>query len=367
MNKMGIGIIGVNEGASILSAASQSQLCDLIQICDLNEELCKTRCEEFGVPSYTLQYEEMLANPQIDIIGIYTPDPLHAQHIAMALRAGKHVICTKPLFISLKGVCELETLQKETGKCVFVGQSTRFFESIAKQRKDYENGLLGELISMEANYTTDARWYASRDWSHGSGFSWMYGFMIHAVDLAAWYLEDVQEVYGMGYMSPNTKEISIMQPDSLKFLFKNSKGITAYVAGDYGARALHTEEEQVITCTLRGTKGTTRGGYPKLQYYTDVKEKEEPLTEFWYNKVEATTHRFDERWKYYFRFGDMRYHAGEYQNYLEYFIRSIQSGTTPKPDLAEGINTIAIMEAMRLSLEGNCPIRIQDVLAQYKS
>lgn len=76
--KFRMGVLGLGEGRSIISAVLQSEYWELGNICDLNEELCKQRCEEFELARYTTKYEEMLADPDIDVIGIYTPDQLHA-------------------------------------------------------------------------------------------------------------------------------------------------------------------------------------------------------------------------------------------------------------------------------------------------
>src|ERR1017187_7354363 len=94
--RLGLGVLGLGEGRSIVSAALKSDLWDVAQVCDVNEELCRARCAEFGLSRYTTLYDEMLADPAVDVVGIYTPDHLHAPHTLQALEAGKHVICTKP-------------------------------------------------------------------------------------------------------------------------------------------------------------------------------------------------------------------------------------------------------------------------------
>ena len=76
-----LGVLGLGEGRSILSAAKNSPMWQVAQICDLNENLCKERMAEFGLTRYTLSYEEMLQDETVDVIGIYTPDPLHSLHI----------------------------------------------------------------------------------------------------------------------------------------------------------------------------------------------------------------------------------------------------------------------------------------------
>lgn len=353
MEKIKLGVLGLGEGRSIISAVQQSEYWELGMLCDLNENLCRQRCEEFGVGlCYTTDYNEMLANRDIDVIGIYTPDQLHAAHIKMALAAGKHVICTKPLMIDLDEANSLLEAQKKSGKLVFVGQSSRYFEPMRHQRADFEEGRHGELVTLEAHYMSDSRWFLARDWSHSKGFSWMYNFMIHAVDSAAWYLPDIEEVYGMGAVSANTREHGLDVCDTIKFLMRNRDGKFASVTGAYATPTLGSAVEQSISCTLRGTEGISRAGYPKLQYYTNF----EPV-----QKV-AQLHAFDDRHDYYFRFEAENHHAGEYQNYIEHFAKDLLAGRTPKPDLKEGIHTLAVMEAMEESLEKGVPVKVQDVL-----
>src|SRR6187200_2787231 len=74
-------ILGLGEGRSTISAALQSTKLNLKMICDINLEACRQRGDEFKVFDYTTDYQEMLDDPEIDIIAIYTPDHLHAEHI----------------------------------------------------------------------------------------------------------------------------------------------------------------------------------------------------------------------------------------------------------------------------------------------
>ena len=96
-----LGILGLGEGRSTMSAALQTKKLQLKTICDRNEELCKQRCQEFDFKNYTTNYEDMLNDKEIDIIAIYTPDQLHAEHVKQALLNNKHVVCTKPFIDNL--------------------------------------------------------------------------------------------------------------------------------------------------------------------------------------------------------------------------------------------------------------------------
>src|SRR5690606_25247359 len=147
--KLRLGILGLGEGRSTMSAALQSPHIELVQICDLNEELGRKRVKEFDFRNYTCRYEDLLQDPDIEAIAIYTPDHLHAAHIRQALEHHKHVICTKPFIDNLADANELLELARKKNKRVFVGQSSRFFEPLKKQRQDFEAGLIGDLITIE--------------------------------------------------------------------------------------------------------------------------------------------------------------------------------------------------------------------------
>src|SRR6476661_23928 len=116
--KLRLGVLGLGEGRSIISAALNSEWWELALLCDLNDDLCKQRAAEFRFPRYTTKLDDMLADASIDVIGIYTPDPLHAKHIKLCLDAGKHVICTKPLIDNLADAKALLDAQKQSGKQV---------------------------------------------------------------------------------------------------------------------------------------------------------------------------------------------------------------------------------------------------------
>ncbi len=352
MKQLSLGVLGLGEGRSIISACLQSGLWKLGNICDINEDVCKERMAEFGIGRYTTAYEDLLGDPGIDVIGIYTPDQLHATHIKMALEAGKHVICTKPLMVSLDEAKELLEVQNKTGRLVFVGQSSRYFEPARRQRRDFEAGLHGELMTIETHYISDSRWFLQKGWSHQKGFSWLYNFMNHAIDLAAWYLPDIEEVYSVGVVSGNTKERGLTVPDTMKTILKNKDGICASVSGVYAGPTLGSAVEQSISCTIRGTKGISRAGYPKLKYYTNFQPVQKT----------AQLHTYDDLHGYFFRFENESHHAGEYQNYIEHFASCVNEGTVPKPDLKEGIRTLAILEAMVESMETSQVVKVSDIL-----
>lgn len=348
---LNLGILGLGEGRSTMSAALQSKKWTLKTICDQKEELCLQRGKEFDFHNYTLKYEDMLNDPNIDVIAIYTPDKFHAEHIRQALLHNKHVVCTKPLIDDLSKAKELLELQQQTGKKVFVGQSSRFFEPMKRQRADYEKGEVGELVTVEAYYHADHRWFLGKGWSLEKAFKWLYGGLSHPVDLVRWYLPEIEEVMGYGMLSPNGKAGGLQNEDTMHFIFKAKDGRIARVSGVYTGPVQPVTRDSEMSCILRGTEGCSQADYMDLRYaITDRTGEEKIIT--WEHKL-----------KHYFRFEGKSHHAGEYQNYLEYFADSIEQNFTAYPDLKEGIGTIAVLKAMEQSLETGLPVKVSSVFA----
>ena len=349
-----MGILGLGEGRSTMSAALQSTKLNLKTICDRNEELCKQRCKEFDFTNYTTSYEEMLNDEAIDIIAIYTPDHLHAAHIKQALLHNKHVVCTKPFIDDLEDANELLQLQEQTGKKVFVGQSSRFFEPAKRQREDFESGEIGELITIESHYNADHRWFLKKPWALERSFKWLYGGLSHPVDFIRWYLPDIEEVMGYGMISKNGKAAGLRNEDTMHFIFKAADGRIGRVSGSYTGPIQPAKRDSGMSCILRGTEGASQADYHELRYAITDKTGEEKIITW----GDATL-------KYYFRFEGQSHHAGEYQNYLEYFTDSIQQNFTAYPDMKEGILTIALLQAMNKSLQTGKPVTIKEILEAY--
>ncbi len=109
-----------------------------------------------------------------------------------------------------------------------------------------------------------------------------------------------------------------------------------------------------MSCVLRGTLGASQADYHELRYAVTTKDGEEKII----NWGDATL-------KYYFRFEGQSHHAGEYQNYLEYFVDSIEQNFTAYPNMQEGIGTIALLQAMDKSLQTGMPVKVKDILKEY--
>lgn len=345
-------MLGLGEGRSIISAALNSAYWDVVAVCDLNEELGRQRCAEFGLTRFTQAYEDLLSEPKIDVIGIYTPDHLHAGHVIQALRAGKHVICTKPFIDHLARAKEVLAAAKESDRRVMVGQSSRFFAPFKRQREHFSTGAFGDLITVETYYNADHRWFLEKGWAKTSAFKWLYGGLSHPVDLVRWYLSDVAEVMGYSSLSSNGKKLGLVHPDTFQFVFKSAGGIPARVSGTYSSPVVPCQRDSNMSCILRAANGASQADYYDLRYAYKLAGT-------------SAVETFEDQDDYFFRFGGHSHHAGEYQNYIEYFAKCLASGETPKPDIAEGIVTVALMQAMEEAAATGQAVKVKDLLARH--
>lgn len=351
MRKYGLGVLGLGEGRSIISAGIDSEMWNVAQLCDVNEALCRERCREFGLTRYTTSYDEMLADPAVDVVGIYTPDHLHAEHTIKALQAGKHVICTKPFLDNLSRGRDVFEAQRRSGRHVMVGQSSRFFEPFARQHDHFGQGAFGELNTVEAHYHADHRWFLAKPWAKQSAFKWLYGALSHPADLVRWYLPDIVEVMGYSRLSENGRAGGLAHPDTFHYVVRTASGRIARVSGSYSGPTVPSQRDSGMTCVLRCANGASQADYWELRYS-------------WKLDGKAVIERFEGEEDHYFRFAGHSHHAGEYQNYIEYFARCLDNGSTPKPDVAEGIVTVALLQAMEEASTTGQPVKIADVLTR---
>lgn len=149
---------------------------------DIREER-QQFARDHGVHAYP-SFEAVLEDPKVDIVLCATPNDVHVDIVKRALRAGKNVVCEKPVCLSSKELAEMMAVAEETGKLFVVHQNRRWDEDFLTIKKIYDEGLLGEVFRMES------RVHGSRgipgDWrqepEHGGGMVLDWG--VHILDQA---------------------------------------------------------------------------------------------------------------------------------------------------------------------------------------
>jgi predicted dehydrogenase len=120
--------------------------------------------DELSIDRSTGDYRELLADPAIDAVHICTPNALHFPMAIAALEAGKHVLCEKPLAVSVAEAREMVTLakRKRLANCTF--HNLRYYPQVQNMRGIREAGELGEIQVVQGTYSQDWLLYDT-DWN----------------------------------------------------------------------------------------------------------------------------------------------------------------------------------------------------------
>src|SRR5204863_9074887 len=149
------------------------------------------------------------------------------------------------------------------------------------------------------------------------------------------------------------RALGLRDADEMHFVLMTASGKIARVSGHYSAPYGNHVRDSGMSCILRGLNGASQADYSDLRYSTHFAGEG------------AVQYDMNHRASYYFRFGGRSHHAGEYQNYIEHFARCVSRGEAPKPDIAEGIITVALMTAMERSLQTRAPVRVATILEEH--
>jgi predicted dehydrogenase len=348
--RLGVGVVGLHEGHTALVAMRTTGLCRAVAGCDTAD--AKRQAAEEAVPGLwtTPEYGELLSRPDVQVVAIYTPDPLHADQIEAAFRAGKHVVCTKPLVNDASVAGRLLAAQAETGMRLQVAQSTRFYEPFLRQAELFESGAFGEAESYDAHYHHRMDWYYEKSPWTIEGTHWAYLGLSHPVDLVRRFLGRIVEVQAMGSVSALGRQYGLKTPDVIAATLRAEDGRVGRAFGHYGVTECG-RARSLIEGLLMGTDGTSLARYPELRHTwvgRDGVEREED---------------FDHAMAgYYYRHELKGMHYGEFANVLDSFAAAIFSGGPNSPDLREGLETVLVMDAIVRALEGGQTVRCPDLL-----
>ena len=111
--------------------------------------------KRFGIPNVHASYESLAADPEVDVIYIATPHPMHTANAKMALTAGKHVLIEKPFTLNAAEAEEVVALAQSNRLVALEAMWTRFLPHMVNIRKIVASGVLGELRSVIADHTQD--------------------------------------------------------------------------------------------------------------------------------------------------------------------------------------------------------------------
>ncbi len=144
--------------------------------------------------------EALFADPEIDLVDICSPTPLHAPLAISALRAGKHVFCEKPMALTLAECDAMEQAARESGKQLAIGHCLRYWPHYLRAKSMLESGEFGQPVYAEFFRTGAAPAWSAGGWlmreKESGGILDMH---IHDIDVALWWFGQPKEINATGH------------------------------------------------------------------------------------------------------------------------------------------------------------------------
>jgi predicted dehydrogenase len=175
-------------------------------ICDRNEEKAKEFATQWGFESIETDFKKLLARDDIDVVDICTPNNLHAEMAIAAAKAGKMIICEKPLAMNAaQGKTMVDAIEK-AGVANLVSYNYRRIPAVTLAKNLIDQGKLGKIYHYRANFLQD--WTIATDIPQGGDALWRLDakvsgsgvtgdLLAHCIDTAIWLNGPIKQVTAM--------------------------------------------------------------------------------------------------------------------------------------------------------------------------
>ena len=197
-NKLNIAVISCSGMAKkhMKGVIAKEDAC-LYAVCDIEEKRLYECQNEFSVPVATTDWRELVNDPNPDAAVLVTPDKLHTEMTVAFLRAGKDVLCEKPMALTVADCEEMMRAEKESGRRLMIGQVARCTPAFIMAKDLIDSGRIGELFFVESEYAHNyARVRGQDDWRVDPDRHAVIGGGCHAIDLLRWITDsNPEEVY----------------------------------------------------------------------------------------------------------------------------------------------------------------------------
>ena len=310
---IGFAVVGLGMGRNRARQVAETAGAELCVVVDLNEDLARQVGEEMDC-AWCTALEDALGRSDVDVVLVMTPSGLHASIGVEALRAGKHVITTKPMDVSTKACDELIAAADAGGLLLGVDYQSRYVDNNYRVAEALKQGLLGKPILGEVRF----KWFRSQEYfEHGGGWrgTWAMdggGSLAnqgsHLIDLLLWFMGVPKTVYGETAIMNHDIETEDIGQAILNFESGAKGGIlgtTTFPTSPYFSAEVHGSEGGVLLdAVLSGEMRVFGDGLEEKLLAMD-----NPLT-----------------------------------NVVEDVVSALENGTTLRVDGREGRRTVALLE-----------------------
>jgi predicted dehydrogenase len=255
-------------------AAIIDGMSELTAVCDTDLERARTLAEKYKCGHYS-DLKSLLSNEKdFDVAAICTPNGLHAGHTIESLRAGKHVLCEKPMATSSKDCSNMIKEAEKNKRNLFIVKQNRFNPPVMALKNAIDEGRLGRIINLELNcfWNRGNEYYESSDWKGKKELDGgiLYTQFSHFIDLIYWMTGDVKQVFALTRNYLHKDIIEFEDTGVILLEFENGAlGSVNFTVNSYG-------KNMEGSLTVFGEKGTVKigGQYLNVLEYQNIENYE---------------------------------------------------------------------------------------------
>jgi len=328
MNKLKFAIIGCGRIAN-RHAEQIDRMAVLQAVCDKIESRADHLGQKFGSNVYT-SYEDLLLNEkELDVVSVCTPNGLHAEHSIIAFRHGFHVLCEKPMAITVYDCGEMIKEAEKANRRLFVVKQNRYNPPVQAIKEALDEGRLGKISNIQLNcfWNRNIEYYTQSDWKGTLKLDGgtLFTQFSHFIDLLYWMFGDIKKVEAIA-RNFNHKEI-IEFEDSGVVIVEFYNGIIGTIHYTINSYAKNMEG----SLTIFGEYGTVKigGQYLNELEYQNIKD---------FNITDLPPGNPPNNYGQYS--GSMSNHDKVYENVIDVLLNKGTIGTNG----FEGLKTIEIID-----------------------
>jgi len=271
MNPLKFGIIGCGRIAQ-RHAEHIQHTGSLVAVCDIEEGKAAALAGKYKAKAYKNVDDMLKAHKDIDVVAVCSPNGLHAEHSIKALKAGFHVLCEKPMALSVQDCGDMINTAEKSNRRLFIVKQNRFNPPVAAVKQLIEEGRLGKIYSVQLNcFWNRNEQYYQNSWKGTKALDGgtLFTQFSHFIDLLYWLAGDVKEVHAFAgnYHHQGTIEFEDTGCISLKF-YSGAIGTINYTVNSF-------EKNMEGSLTIFGEKETIKIGgqylnemeYQKIEGY----------------------------------------------------------------------------------------------------
>lgn len=331
-------------------------------IVDIDEGLARKAAANYGFEEYSTNWKEAVARPDIDIVDICTPNDSHAEIAIAAAKAGKHILCEKPMALTVADAEAMQAAAQASGVVTMVAYNYRHTPAIQMAKRLIDEGRIGKILTFRGVYLQD--WGADP----GAPLSWRFSKAIagsgtigdigtHVVDAARYLVGEISEVNAIvkthiherplpaGHFFGQRGEASkvmgkVEVDDAALTMVKFDNGVFGTIELTRNAYGHHN----YLGFEIQGTRGTIIFDYQRLNELR-VALADDTADAFGFRTIYSGPHQ---------PFGDKLWPiAGMGQGYIDVksiewysFLKAIAEGKQAEPNFADGVRIERIAEAI---------------------